>query len=121
MELDMLKLREQDLEKIATIAQKQCFNSKVDRNTYIPLDKALYNYDEAMEKLDLVRQEITRKEGVKQSMEQCMGHAGTLEHQVAFKRDVERLKLYEIANQTGYSYEYIRQISRKVKRLRIAQ
>ena len=119
-ELEILRGRENELITQAEIAQKQCYNSRIDRNTYIPLDTALYNFDGAMERLEALRAQIASKLEMMSNIERLI-MSKELSHQVAYMRDIERLTLVEIAKRTNYNYSYIRHVSRKVPRLKIAQ
>ncbi|WP_138752775.1 hypothetical protein [Paenibacillus sinopodophylli] len=119
-ELEILRGREDDLVKQAEIAQKHCYNSRVDRNTYLPLDVALYNYDEAMAKLEAVRAYIDEKMELFRKIEILLENANELPARVAYMRDIERLPLTEIAKRTNYAYGYIRLVSAKAPRLKLA-
>lgn len=119
-ELEILRFREYELVKQAEIAQKHCFSSRVDRNTYLPLDVALYNYDDAMERLDRIREEIEERTQLKLRIEGIISDVSELPARVAFMRDVQRLTLVEIAQKTNYSYSYVKKISMKSKRLKLA-
>jgi len=119
-ELEILRYRENTLIKQAEIAQQQCFSSRVDRNTYLPLDVALYNYDDAMERLDSVREAIEERTQLKLRIESMLDNIDEMPARVAYMRDIQRLPLNEIAKRTNYSYSYVKKISMKSKRLKLA-
>ena len=61
---------------------------------------------------------LSLKKECKKRMEAVMEKCESLEYKVAYLRDVKRKKLYEIANELGYTYEYTREISARVKRMK---
>lgn len=59
---------------------------------------------------------LSLKHEAKRRMESKMKQFNGLEYQVAYQRDVERRPLQKIADDLGYSYEWIRKVSMKTKR-----
>lgn len=66
---------------------------------------------EISEKIDEVKDILNLKNDLKKRMEAKMRGYDGLEYKVAYMRDVQRLKLYEIADNLGYSYNWIMKIS----------
>ena len=123
-EIDILQERESDLEEQAVLAQRVVFSGEIPSDRHycrIPLDKALSTFDDAMAALNEVREAITRKTLRKMNMEQHMGRFEGLEYKVAYLRDIEGKHLDVIADELGYSYKYIQNISSRVKRTTIAR
>ncbi|WP_199614672.1 sigma-70 family RNA polymerase sigma factor [Paenibacillus alkalitolerans] len=71
------------------------------------------------ESIEEVQDILSLKREAKKRMEQVISKMSVLEYRVAIMRDVERKKLNDIAEELGYSYEWIRKISMRTKRLRI--
>lgn len=61
---------------------------------------------------------LSLKRECKKRMESVMKQCDSLEYKVAYLRDVERKPLYEIADQLGYTYNWIREISARAKRVK---
>lgn len=71
------------------------------------------------EKIEEATDILSIKREAKKRMERVMEQFESLEYRVAYMRDVEKKPLYVIASELGYSYDWIRKRSSKVKRLRI--
>jgi DNA-directed RNA polymerase specialized sigma subunit len=82
---------------------------------HISLDKALINYDDVIMKLNDVRDALGQLMECKKQMEQTIERFEGLEQKVVAMRDLQGMKLYEIAGELNLSYDRIRQISRKTK------
>lgn len=63
---------------------------------------------------------LSLKRGTKKRMERVIGEFDSIEYKVAYLRDIERKPLKKIADELAYSYDWIRKISGRVKRLRIS-
>lgn len=61
---------------------------------------------------------LSLKREAKKRMEKVMSQLDTIEYKVAYMRDIEHKPLKTIAEDIGYSYEWTRKISMRVKRLR---
>lgn len=61
---------------------------------------------------------LSLKREAKKRMESVMGQMDKLEYKVAYMRDIEQMKLEDIAKKLDYSYDWIRKISTRVKRVR---
>jgi DNA-directed RNA polymerase specialized sigma24 family protein len=71
------------------------------------------------DKIDEARDILTLKREAKKRMEAVIGQFDKLEYRVAYLRDIERKPLKEIADNLNFSYDWIRKVSQRVKRLRI--
>ena len=85
---------------------------------HVPLDKALKQYDEVVAKIREASVELERKKGVRAQIEAKIRGLEGIEHQVAYKRDIEGKTLAQIAEETGYSYGYIMNVSSRIKKVR---
>lgn len=111
-EIEILELRASDLEFQMRIAKSICFRGFItDQRSRIPLDKALTSYDDVKDELLGVVAILEHKQQTKQKIEQKMHEFDGLEYQVAFRRDVLRQPLDKIADDLGYSYNWIMKIS----------
>lgn len=70
-------------------------------------------------RIDECKDILSLKREAKRRMERVMENWETLEYKVAYMRDVEQKKLEQIAIDLGYSYDWIRRLSMRVKRLRV--
>lgn len=111
-EIEILELRASDLEFQMNMARKVCFRGFItDQYSRIPLDRALTSYDDVKEELLGVVAVLEHKLQTKRQIEQKMSEFDGLEYQVAFRRDVLRQPLDKIADDLGYSYNWIMKIS----------
>jgi len=116
-EIEILELRASDLEFQLRIAKSVCFRGYVtDQYSRVPLDKALTKYDDVKDELLAVVAILEHKQQTKAKMEQKMSEFDGLEYQIAYKRDIEGKPLYLIAEELGYSYDWIRRKSAGIKR-----
>jgi SMC interacting uncharacterized protein involved in chromosome segregation len=94
------------------IAKSICFRGFVtDQYSRIPLDKALNKYDDVKDELLAVVAMLEHKQQTKREIEKRMSEFDGLEYQVAYRRDVLRQPLDEIADDLGYSYNWIMKVS----------
>ena len=121
-EIEVLDLRADDLEKEARVCLRTVWTGEPpsDHSNYVhmPLDKALRNYEEVMERLCRVQEILRNKRIVKAQIESRLNEFEGLEHKVAKMRDIDGLQLDEIADKLGYSYTWIRKISFRVPRMK---
>jgi hypothetical protein len=111
-EIEILELRAGDLEFQMKMARKVCFTGFInDQYSRIPLDKALHTYDDVKDELLAVESMLEHKRLTKRQIEQKMSEFDGLEYQVAYRRDVLRQPLDRIADDLGYSYNWIMKIS----------
>lgn len=111
-EIEILHLRVKDLEKQLEIAHDTCYGHSM------PLDKALTFYDGARERLNTLMLLLDSKRTTKIMMERSMEQFKSVAYQVAYRRDIVRQSLKEIADDLGYSYGWVRQISMKAVRMK---
>lgn len=129
-EIELWEIRLDDLNK-----ERNYLVKKMSRP---PINKLTANYDgmpkagmavvdfvgmwdrvrEIDEKIGIAQDILSLKREAKRKMEKVMSEMDTLEYKIAYGRDVERKPLYEIAQELGYSYGWIRQCSMRIKRLR---
>lgn len=120
-EIEILDLRADDLEKEARVCLRTVWTGEPpsDHGTYVhlPLDTALRRYDAVMGKLCDVQEVLRNKRVVKAQIEQRLGEFEGLEYRVAYMRDIQDKPLDAIAEELGYSFNWIAKISSRVKRL----
>jgi hypothetical protein len=83
-----------------------------------PIEETWGVYSAVTEALEDVTDILSLKIEAKKRMESVMAQFDTLEYQVAYYRDVERLSILQIATKLDYSYDWIAKISSRLKRLR---
>lgn len=120
-EIEILDLRADDLEKEARVCLKTVWTGEPpsDRSTYVhvPLNTALTQYESVMTKLCEVQEVIRNKRVTKAQIEQRLGEFDGLEYRVAKMRDIDGKALDIIADELGYSYNWIMKVSSRVKRI----
>lgn len=82
-------------------------------NPYMPAEEA---YRKCMEINELIVQYdelITNKLSTKREIEKGMSDFETLEGKINYYFHVKNMKLYEIADELGYSYNWIRQVKHR--------
>jgi DNA-directed RNA polymerase specialized sigma24 family protein len=113
-EIEILELRASDLEFQMRIAKSICFRGFVtDQYSRIPLDKALGQYDDVKDELLSVVAMLEHKQQTKQEMERRMNAFDGLEYKVAYMRDIQGKFLDQIADELGYSLDWIKKVSRR--------
>lgn len=60
---------------------------------------------------DTLDEIITGFENTIIQAEEALGKAEGIDAKVVFMRDIEKKRLYEIADETGYTYDYVRKVS----------
>lgn len=83
-----------------------------------PFDELWADKRQLEQQLEGIISIIEQKKEVKRKMEEVMEKCDALEYRVAYLRDVKRKPLYEIADELGYTYNWIREVSARVKRMR---
>ncbi|WP_127575273.1 hypothetical protein [Paenibacillus barengoltzii] len=117
-EIEILELRLIDLEAELKEARKLCFSGQLPSDplpVHVPLDKALEYYDAVVEKIGETSNRLAAKKLILQKIEANIRDFQGVEYQVAYMRDVEGLPLYKIADKLGYSYDWIRKVSSRIK------
>lgn len=122
-EAEILELRLKDLERQLKLARSVCFSGKMPSDfsvpCFIPLDKALEQYDAVKEKLLSCEQELTVKRELLREMDKRINRFRGIEYRVAYMRDIEKKSLYSIADELGYSYQHIRRISANIGKIQM--
>lgn len=110
-EIEIIQYRVKDLQKQMEIAHYECYTH------HMPLDKSLNLYDNARERLNALMLVLDSKKTTKRLMEKTMEQFKGVAYQIAYRRDIKRQSLKEIADDLGYSYGWVRQISMNTKRV----
>ncbi|MUG24754.1 hypothetical protein GNQ08_20510 [Paenibacillus macerans] len=117
-EIEILELRLIDLEGELKAARKLCFSGQLPSDplpVHVPLDKALEYYDAVVLNISETSNRLAAKKLIRQKIEANIRDFQGIEYQVAYMRDVEGLPLYKIADRLGYSYDWIRKVSSRIK------
>lgn len=122
-EIEILEMRIKDLKeeynfyagfleaKPSGIRTSQIGHDKVQSsNPYMPPEEAYRRCAAINELLMRYDELVTNKLRTKQKMEKSMSDFETLEGKVNYMFHVKNMKLYEIADELGYSYGWIRHI-----------
>lgn len=120
-EIEILELRLDDLEAELKAARKLCFSGTLPSDTmsvHVPLDKALEKYDAVVAKIRETSDQLTRKKLIQQRIESSIRDFQGIEYQVAYMRDIEGKPLYKIADELGYSYDWIKKISSRIRKVK---
>lgn len=83
----------------------------------VPLDNAFLRVDKLSEKIEALEEHLAIKKNMKFNLEVKLKQYQGLNYQVAYMKHIEGKKLITIANELGYSYDYIRQVSSRSKEL----
>jgi hypothetical protein len=117
-EIEIYELRLIDLEAELKAARKLCFSGQLPSDpmpVHVPLDKALEQYDAVVAKIREVSDHLAQKKLIRQRIEQNIRDFQGIEYRVAYMRDIEGKPLYQIADELGYSYDWIRKVSSRIK------
>jgi DNA-directed RNA polymerase specialized sigma24 family protein len=120
-EIEIYELRLMDLEAELKRARQLCFDGRMPSDplpVHIPLDKALEQYDSVVAKIRDVSDHLTNKKLIRQRIEANIRDFEGVEHRVAFMRDIEGKPLSRIADELGYSYDWIKKISSRIRKAR---
>lgn len=121
-EIELLKIRAEDQEAGLRYAMRKMHNNglpwSAGQPVVVPLDKALAEYDEAVAGLQETVERLRSKENARQRMEATIGKIAQLDKAVAYQRDALGLPLAVIAERTGYTLGYIKNVSSRIPRRR---
>ncbi len=121
-EIEILDLRADDLEKEARVCLKTVWTGEppTDRTVYVhmPLDKALSRYEQVMSNLCEIQDLLRCKRVTKAQIEQRLNEFEGLEYRVAKMRDIDGKALDQIADELGYSFNWIAKVSSRTTRLK---
>lgn len=81
----------------------------------VRMDQAAQKMDELAVYIERLSTELDQKEKYRKHIEHKLSEFESIEYQVAYKRFVENKRLEEIAEEMGYSVDWIKKISAKVK------
>lgn len=110
-----------DLEEQLKAARKLCFSGQLPSDplpVHVPLDKALEQYDAVVLRIREASVELERRKTTRNQIDRLLKQFQGLEMQVAYKRDIERKPLRVIADETGYSHDWIKKISSKIRKVK---
>jgi len=117
-EIEILELRLMDLENELKVARKLCFSGQLPSDplpVHLPLDKALVQYDNVVQKIQETSSRLAEKQLIKRRIEDNIRDFKGVEHQVAYMRDIQGKSLGKISDELGYSYSFISKISCRIK------
>ncbi|WHX50539.1 hypothetical protein QNH46_07795 [Paenibacillus woosongensis] len=117
-EIEILELRLIDLEDELKEARKLCFSGRLPSDplpVHVPLDKALEYYDAVVQRIGETSNRLEAKKLIRKKIEANIRGFQGIEYQVAYMRDIERKPLYKIADELGYSYDWIKKISSRIR------
>ncbi len=117
-EIEILELRLMDLEDELKAARKLCFDGTLPSEpnpVHVPLDKALEQYDAVVAKIRETSDRLAQKKLIRAKIEANIRDFQGIEYQVAYMRDIQGKPLYQIADELGYSYDWIRKLSSRIK------
>lgn len=129
-EIELLELRAEEMECQSKRIQQKMHNCPSVRlvasyegmpsvgMAVIQMEKLYNDLQPILEELEDIYDILELKVTYKSRMESTMSQFEGIEYIVAVKRDIERKPLYQIAKEMDYSYDWIRRISAKVKRVR---
>lgn len=112
-EIDILKVRINDLEREYKVWYRSCFSAP---GRTFPLDISLNRMKQICDQVEAYSTLLEEKEKVRKEIEGKMSEFEGLEYKVAYMRDVQGMTLAEIAADLGYSYIWIKQISARTKK-----
>ena len=81
----------------------------------VSIDKAAERVDSINDKLDILHEDLQRKTFARERIESSLQKYKSIEHKVFYKRYVEGKTLQQIADETNFSYQYIKEVSSKIK------
>jgi hypothetical protein len=129
-EIEIMEIRAEELESQMKRILQKMHNSPSMRmvasysgmpgagTVVIQMERLHNDLQPILEELEDIYDVLQLKVTYKARMEAKMGEFEGIEHIVAVKRDIERKPLYQIAEEMGYSYGWIRKISHKTPRHR---
>ncbi|USG65177.1 hypothetical protein NDK47_24140 [Brevibacillus ruminantium] len=131
MEIDILETRITDLEKerrflVANMhANAPKLPGAVDyskdrvQSNFVPfaLDRIIERMNKIDETLGQLRDQLKAKQETMDRLDRILAQMDDLEYKVAFMRDKLHMRLQEIADKLGYSYDHIKRISSRIRKM----
>jgi hypothetical protein len=114
-EIDILEVRIKDLENEYTFLYKACFNG--DRKPIMGLHMITERMREICDKVELCSTVLRSKEQTLRTIELRISRLESIDYKVSHLRDIKGMTLPEIASELGYSYDWIKKISARNKRM----
>lgn len=129
-EIEILDIRIKDIERERDFLRKSMYDNApklinaIDyakdrvQSGYVPLslDRIMERLNKIDDYLMLLYEQLRVKQDAKHRIEKVLGEFEGLEYKVAYMRDVLNMRLTEIADKLGYSYDWIRQVSSRIKK-----
>lgn len=115
-EIDILEVRIRDLEREYKFWYKSCFGK--DAWQQFPLDICLNRMKEICDLVETYVTILDEKEKTRKEIEEHMSEFEGIEYKVAYLRDVKGMTLPEVAADLGYSYDWIKKLSARTRRLK---
>ena len=84
-------------------------------NSQMPLDKVISRIIKLQQQKQDKEQLIGIRKNLKEKVEDKLLQLEGLDNQVVYMRDVKGMKLQDIADELGYSYEWIKEVSARNK------
>lgn len=81
----------------------------------VSLDQAAERVDKINDKLDILHDELNKKAFAKERIEGNLRKYKNIEHKVFYMRYIEGKKLQQIADELNFTYQYIKEISQRIK------
>ncbi|MEK4108135.1 hypothetical protein NST28_29130 [Paenibacillus sp. FSL R10-2791] len=109
-ELRIVQIHRMEIERRFDLVKRVVWSGSVPSSggyCHIPLDKGLEKYDEVVAEYREVEEEVARLLSVKNAMEAEMNKFNGLANVIQSKR-MQGMNYYQIADELGYSYHYIR-------------
>jgi hypothetical protein len=109
-ELRIVQIHQMEIQRRFDIVKRVMWSGSIPSSggyCHIPLDKGLEKYDDIVAEYREIEEEITRLLSVKAAMESEMLKFNGLANVIQSKR-MQGLNYYQIAEELGYSYHYIR-------------
>ncbi|HLN89024.1 MAG TPA: hypothetical protein VK253_03060 [Candidatus Binatia bacterium] len=88
------------------------------QNGYVPmsLDKILERLNKIDDSIAMVLEVLKAKKDALTKIEIMLEKLEGLEYRVAYMRDIKKMRLFDIAKELGYSHDWIKRISSRIKK-----
>lgn len=129
-EIEILETRLREMEREREFLRKSMydnaprFNPVLDyskdmvQNGYVPmsLDKILERLNKIDDSIAMVLEVLKAKKDALTKIEIMLEKLEGLEYRVAYMRDIKKMRLFDIAKELGYSHDWIKRISSRIKK-----
>jgi DNA-directed RNA polymerase specialized sigma24 family protein len=114
IEIDIITIRIKNLENEYNYWLEASFKSTI--NKAFPLDTCLNRMQKICDLVEEYTNLLEEKESTRKEIEQRMSAFEGLEYKVAYMRHAKGMTLPEIAADLGYSYDWIKRISMRIRK-----